>query len=83
LLHIRHVVLPKILVRWLPHRGLLTESECLALGISQSTGWQHYMIYGIVLFSISIFKYMLILYIAPEPHILLFKREKQYLKKVS
>ncbi|KAI7895768.1 regulatory subunit of cyclin-dependent kinase [Mucor mucedo] len=61
----RHVVLPKILAKWLPHAGLLKEEEWSSLGVSQSSGWQHYMVY------------------APEPHILLFRREKDYLAKVS
>ncbi|KAI8078497.1 regulatory subunit of cyclin-dependent kinase [Thamnidium elegans] len=60
----RHVVLPKKLIRWLPHRGILTEEEWTSLGITQSTGWEHFMVY------------------APEPHILLFRREIDYLKKV-
>ncbi|KAI9267155.1 cyclin-dependent kinases regulatory subunit, partial [Helicostylum pulchrum] len=42
----RHVVLPKKLIRWLPHRGILTEEECTSLGITQSTGWEHYMVYA-------------------------------------
>ncbi|ORX89118.1 CKS-domain-containing protein [Basidiobolus meristosporus CBS 931.73] len=47
----RHVTLPKPLVKYEEWRGL---------GVTQSPGWEHYMIH------------------APEPHILLFKREKDY-----
>ncbi|KAG2237407.1 hypothetical protein INT48_009535 [Thamnidium elegans] len=39
------------------------EEEWTSLGITQSTGWEHFMVY------------------APEPHILLFRREIDYLKK--
>ncbi|KAG1175497.1 hypothetical protein G6F70_006729 [Rhizopus microsporus] len=59
----RHVILPLEIARWLPHHGLMTEEECRALGVSQSVGWQHYMVH------------------APEPHILLFRRERGFLEK--
>ncbi|KAI9334799.1 cyclin-dependent kinase regulatory subunit-domain-containing protein [Pilaira anomala] len=59
----RHVLIPEGLRRWLPRRRLLSEAECLDLGITQSTGWMHYMVY------------------APEPYIMLFRREKFFLKK--
>ncbi|KAI8880219.1 cyclin-dependent kinases regulatory subunit, partial [Backusella circina FSU 941] len=53
----RHVVLPKQLIKWIPRGVLLEEAVWRSLGIKQSKGWEHYMVY------------------APEPHILLFKRE--------
>ncbi|GAN01921.1 cyclin-dependent kinase regulatory subunit CKS1 [Mucor ambiguus] len=59
----RHVVLPKNLSRWLPQNRLLKQKEWVEVGVHQSSGWEHYMIYK------------------PEPHILLFKREKNYLMK--
>ncbi|OAD04098.1 hypothetical protein MUCCIDRAFT_125950, partial [Mucor lusitanicus CBS 277.49] len=59
----RHVVLPKNLARWLPQNRLLKKEEWIQVGVHQSSGWEHYMIYK------------------PEPHILLFKREKNYLMK--
>ncbi|CAO3623767.1 unnamed protein product [Mucor fragilis] len=59
----RHVVLPKNLARWLPQNRLLKQNEWIEVGVHQSSGWEHYMIYK------------------PEPHILLFKREKNYLMK--
>lgn len=45
-LYSRHVILPLEIARWLPHHGLMTEEECRALGVSQSVGWQHYMVHG-------------------------------------
>lgn len=59
----RHVVLPKNLARWLPQNRLLKPKEWIEVGVHQSSGWEHYMIYK------------------PESHILLFKREKNYLGK--
>jgi len=41
-------------------KRLMTETEWRTLGVSQSHGWEHYMVHE------------------PEPHILLFKREKNY-----
>jgi hypothetical protein len=33
--------------RWLPiPNRVLTQKEWVDLGVSQSTGWEHYMIYG-------------------------------------
>ncbi|KAJ2709583.1 hypothetical protein H4R19_004177 [Coemansia spiralis] len=60
----RHVSLPEGLRKYLPNPPrLLTESECIKLGVQQSAGWVHYMIHD------------------PEPHVLLFKREKDYQRK--
>jgi cyclin-dependent kinase regulatory subunit CKS1 len=41
----RHVVLPKNLIKWLP-KGLLKPEQWIELGVHQSSGWEHYMIYG-------------------------------------
>ncbi|KAI8350625.1 regulatory subunit of cyclin-dependent kinase, partial [Choanephora cucurbitarum] len=60
----KHVVLPKNLAKWLPKPSRLLEpDEWIELGVYQTSGWEHYMIY------------------APEPHVLLFRREKNYLAK--
>ncbi|KAK9708907.1 transcription factor [Basidiobolus ranarum] len=56
----RHVTLPKPLVKYVPKERLMSEEEWRGLGVTQSPGWEHYMVH------------------APEPHILLFKREKDY-----
>lgn len=60
---LRHVILPKALAKYVPFDRLMTESEWRKLGVTQSPGWEHYMIH------------------APEPHILLFKREIDYQRK--
>lgn len=59
----RHVVLSVHLSRWLPQDRLLVQKEWIEVGVHQSSGWQHYMIYK------------------SEPHVLLLKREKNYLIK--
>ncbi len=46
----------------------MSDLEWRSLGVKQSAGWNHYMIHGNSLFNI----------LEPEPHILLFKREKDY-----
>jgi cyclin-dependent kinase regulatory subunit CKS1 len=45
----RHVVLPKNLVKWLP-KGILKPEQWIELGVHQSSGWEHYMIYGNLFF---------------------------------
>ncbi|KAI9314855.1 cyclin-dependent kinases regulatory subunit, partial [Dichotomocladium elegans] len=42
----RHVKLPKLISRWLPHFSLLSEPEWRALGVEQSSNWEHYMIHA-------------------------------------
>ncbi|GJJ12344.1 hypothetical protein Clacol_006585 [Clathrus columnatus] len=65
----RHVILPKPLLKMIPHEyfqnpqqpdvlRLLTEQEWRGIGIMQSFGWEHYEVH------------------APEPHVLLFRRPK-------
>jgi hypothetical protein len=61
----RHVFLPKRLVDKMPRNEkgelrLMTEDEWRDLGVTQSHGWEHYLVH------------------APEPHILLFRRELNY-----
>lgn len=56
----RHVILPKALAKYVPCERLMEEDEWRGIGVTQSPGWEHYLIH------------------APEPHILLFKREKDY-----
>lgn len=41
----RHVILPKELSQIVPKDRLLSESEWRALGITQSKGWEHYMMH--------------------------------------
>ncbi|TBU00596.1 regulatory subunit of cyclin-dependent kinase [Hamiltosporidium magnivora] len=42
---LRHVILPKEMVHLIPTDRLLTEDEWRQLGVVQSDGWEHYMIY--------------------------------------
>ena len=41
----RHVILPKELVKLVPKNKLMTEREVIALGVTQSPGWIHYMLH--------------------------------------
>lgn len=41
----RHVILPGEISKGLPKGRLLEEHEWRALGITQSPGWQHYMVH--------------------------------------
>lgn len=41
----RHVVLPNDLFKLMPRNRLLTEQEWRALGVQQSKGWEHYLIF--------------------------------------
>lgn len=41
----RHVILPPELVQYVPSNRLMLEVEWRALGVTQSPGWQHYMLY--------------------------------------
>ncbi|KAI5185480.1 cyclin-dependent kinase regulatory subunit CKS1 [Nematocida homosporus] len=41
----RHVILPAELSKHVPRDRLLEEHEWRALGIMQSSGWQHYMVF--------------------------------------
>lgn len=42
---LRHVVLPKELLKQVPKSHLMKESEWRAIGVQQSRGWIHYMIH--------------------------------------
>ena len=52
----------------------MTEEEWRSLGVRQSPGWVHYLVHGVPLFIRMYFT--MVHFLAPEPHILLFKREK-------
>ena len=42
----KHVILPeKIYKEFLKEKKLLTQEDCIKLGIKQSNGWEHYLIY--------------------------------------
>ena len=42
----RHVILPKEVMKKIPHKGkVLSEQEWRALGVQQSRGWPHYEIH--------------------------------------
>lgn len=75
----RHVILPKALVRYLPTDRLADEDEWRGVGIRQSPGWEHYLRHGASnSHQLGPDGSHLARSIAPEPHILLFKREKDY-----
>ena len=75
----RHVILPKPLLKRIPKSyfdpdepgvlRILSDAEWRGIGITQSLGWEHYEVHGALLLT------------APEPHILLFRREKDYQEK--
>lgn len=41
----RHVTLPKDLAKLIPRNRLMSEAECIHMGVTQSPGWVHYMIH--------------------------------------
>eukprot|EP00047_Mylnosiga_fluctuans_P003475 m.229304 g.229304 ORF g.229304 m.229304 type:complete len:78 (+) comp11885_c0_seq1:63-296(+) len=41
----RHVILPKSISAKVPKGRLMSESEWRNLGVTQSRGWQHYLIH--------------------------------------
>ena len=56
---------------------LLTEAEWRGIGITQSLGWEHYEVHGkfrLRMTSVPI----LMSATAPEPHVLLFRRAKNF-----
>lgn len=64
---------------------LLREDEWRGIGITQSLGWEHYEVHGeFVLVAISPYwmfvdlSTCLLPIVAPEPHVLLFRRPKNY-----
>lgn len=62
---------------------LLSEKEWRSIGITQSLGWEHYEIHGeSALDSHCIFTFHSSI-AAPEPHILLFRREKDFMPPIQ
>ena len=55
---------------------LLSEAEWRGVGITQSLGWEHYEVHGTLL--IPPLYIFLIPSVAPEPHVLLFRRLKNF-----
>jgi cyclin-dependent kinase regulatory subunit CKS1 len=82
----RHVILPKQFLKMIPKQffnddntgtlRLLEDEEWRGLGITQSLGWEHYEVHGItrVFHCVLCSKFP----IAPEPHVLLFRRSKNF-----
>lgn len=81
---LRHVILPKPLLKMIPKEyfgestpgvlRLLLEEEWRNIGITQSPGWHHYEIHGQSNYVHEIVRCSPL--IAPEPHVLLFRRAK-------
>lgn len=57
---------------------LLEEHEWRGIGITQSLGWEHYEVHGEYDLHSRGFVYLICHLIAPEPHVLLFRRPKNY-----
>ena len=85
----RHVILPKPLFKMIPKAyfnpddpgvlRLLSEAEWRGIGITQSLGWEHYEVHGMLAaspFFIHLSDSTAMHSIAPEPHVLLFRRAK-------
>ncbi|KAJ8469375.1 hypothetical protein ONZ45_g16912 [Pleurotus djamor] len=90
----RHVILPKPLLKMIPKNyfnpddsgtlRILKEAEWRGIGITQSLGWEHYEVHGewLSVASVGPFAIASILSLtptAPEPHVLLFRRRKDYI----
>ena len=83
----RHVILPKQLLKMIPKEyfnpdesgtlRLLAEAEWRGIGITQSLGWEHYEVHGLWTIC-TLFEQSLMTVTAPEPHVLLFRRAKDY-----
>ena len=56
---------------------LLDETEWRGIGITQSLGWEHYEVHGERDFII-MYAQLDIITTAPEPHVLLFRRPKNF-----
>jgi cyclin-dependent kinase regulatory subunit CKS1 len=86
----RHVILPKPLFKMIPKTyfnaddpgvlRLLSEAEWRGIGITQSLGWEHYEVHGTLITcpSYILSDSPLPASIAPEPHVLLFRRAKDF-----
>lgn len=83
----RHVILPKPFLKLLPKNyfepddsgvlRILSETEWRGIGITQSLGWEHYEVHGQSRFqSHTVCLLTNNNMIAPEPHVLLFRRAK-------
>ena len=87
----RHVILPKPLFKMIPKTyfnpddpgvlRLLSEAEWRGIGITQSLGWEHYEVHGtpscLPRHAASLIP-LPCPCIAPEPHVLLFRRLKNF-----
>lgn len=83
----RHVILPKPLLKLIPKQfftpddsgtlRLLSEQEWRGIGITQSLGWQHYEVHG-ELSQMLFWRALICSSVAPEPHVLLFRRPKDF-----
>lgn len=87
----RHVILPKPLFKMIPKTffnadnsgtlRLLEEKEWRGIGITQSLGWEHYEVHGalvVLLLRGDSCPYKSTMRTAPEPHVLLFRRPKNF-----
>ncbi len=86
----RHVILPKPLFKMIPKNffspdnsgtlRLLSEEEWRGIGITQSLGWEHYEVHGKPDLRFQTFCILncSLLAAAPEPHVLLFRRPKNF-----
>lgn len=82
----RHVILPKPLFKMIPKSyfnpddpgvlRLLSEAEWRGIGITQSLGWEHYEVHGILPLFYPFILFLTVSSVAPEPHVLLFRRAK-------
>lgn len=57
---------------------LLTEPEWRGIGITQSLGWEHYEVHGTFLELMKCYFLQSFVSLAPEPHVLLFRRAKNF-----
>jgi cyclin-dependent kinase regulatory subunit CKS1 len=83
----RHVILPKPLLKLIPKQyfnpddsgvlRLLSEAEWRGIGITQSLGWEHYEVHGECSW-VSTWIVSNAFVSAPEPHVLLFRRAKNF-----
>lgn len=85
----RHVILPKPLLKMIPKQffspddsgtlRLLAEPEWRGIGITQSLGWEHYEVHGAWFIGLDwLHGSLFVHFIAPEPHVLLFRRPKNF-----
>jgi cyclin-dependent kinase regulatory subunit CKS1 len=81
-----HVTLPRELVKYVPTDRLMEEDEWRGLGVQQSLGWY---IFSMLHWGFAIYSDTNVFFLGyccrehylihkPEPHVLLFRREKDY-----